>query len=94
MVSLSTASKAMQQLDADFIIDTYRISIGDTPAQARERMSEVLPSWCSVWHACRNNQYLTFPRTFVFSSSFTSLELATQLLVTHIGGREFVPISE
>ncbi len=85
--------EAMPGLDADFIIDTYRVSEGDTPAMARERMAEVLPQWCSVWHACRHNQYLIFPRTFVYSSSFASLELNIQLLTTHIGGREFVPFT-
>ena len=85
------SAESLPKLDGDFIIDTYRVSIGDTPAQARERMAEVLPQWCQVLHACRNNQYLIFPRTFVSATSFASLEMATQLLVTHIGGRDFVP---
>lgn len=89
--SAEFSAESLPELDADFVIDTYRVSAGDTPEQARERMAEVLPQWCDVWHACRNNQYLVFPRTFVFSSSFSSLELATQLLVTHVGGRDFVP---
>lgn len=84
------SAESLPELDGDFIIDTYRVSVGDTPAQARARMAEVLPQWCDVLHACRNHQYLIFPRTFVSSTSFASLEMATQLLVTHIGGRDYV----
>lgn len=89
--SAEFSAESLPELDGDFIIDTYRVSIGDTPAQARARMAEVLPQWCDVLHACRNHQYLIFPRTFVSATSFASLEMATQLLVSHVGGRDFVP---
>ncbi|WP_127559965.1 ABC transporter substrate-binding protein [Saccharospirillum alexandrii] len=88
------SAEALTDFDGDFIFDTYRISAGDVPDDARERMAGVLPGWCEVLHACRNNQYITLPRTFVYSSSFASLELNIQLLVTHIGGRDFVPYEQ
>lgn len=88
------SAEALTDFDGDFIFDTYRISAGDVPEDARERMAGVLPGWCEVLHACRNNQYITLPRTFVYSSSFASLELNLQLLVTHIGGRDFVPYEQ
>ncbi len=88
------SAEALTDFDGDFIFDTYRISAGDVPDDARERMAGVLPGWCEVLHACRNNQYITLPRTFVYSSSFASLELNVQLLTTHIGGREFVPYEQ
>jgi len=85
------SAESLPEFDGDFIFDTYRVSRGDLPQDARERMAEVLPGWCDVLHACRNNQYIALPRTFVYSSSFASLELSIQLLVTHIGGRDYVP---
>lgn len=84
------SAESLPQFDGDFVFDTYRISAGDMPQNARERMAEVLPGWCEILHACRNNQYIALPRTFVYSSSFASLELNIQLLTTHIGGRDFV----
>ncbi|GGX54949.1 ABC transporter substrate-binding protein [Saccharospirillum salsuginis] len=85
------SAESLTEFDGDFIFDTYRISAGDLPQDARERMAEVLPGWCDVLHACRTNQYVVLPRTFVYSSSFASLELNVQLLVTHIGGRNHIP---
>lgn len=89
--SASFSAESLPLFDGDFVFDTYRISAGDFPQDARDRMAEVLPGWCDVLHACRNNQYVALPRTFVYSSSFASLEMNVQFLVTHIGGREFVP---
>lgn len=88
------SAEALTDFDGDFIFDTYRISAGDLPQDALDRMAGVLPGWCEVLHACRNNQYIALPRTFVYSSSFASLELNVQLLATHIGGRDFVPYEQ
>ncbi|WP_028670632.1 ABC transporter substrate-binding protein [Saccharospirillum impatiens] len=92
--SAEFSAESLPQFDGDFVFDTYRISAGDLPQNARERMADVLPGWCDILQACRNNQYIALPRTFVYSSSFASLELNIQLLTTHIGGRNFTPFEQ
>ncbi|MFC3852262.1 ABC transporter substrate-binding protein [Salinispirillum marinum] len=86
--NMEVSQERLQDVDADYIIDTFGISWGETPQDARNRMAEVLPNWCSVLEACQNGRYLVFPRTFAFSTSFASLELMTQMLVSHVAGRQ------
>lgn len=84
---MEISAERLQDIDADYIIDTFGISWGETPQDARARMSLVLPNWCSVLTACQNGQYIVLPRTYAFSSSFASLEMMTQILVSHVAGR-------
>jgi iron complex transport system substrate-binding protein len=90
----SFSGEAYPQFDADFIFVTYRPSRGETPASARAALDEVLPNWCNVLHACRNNQVIYIPREIASSATYDSLFALTEIVGSHIAGRDFTPMPE
>ncbi len=80
--------------DADFIFVTYRPGRGESPETARAALDEVLPNWCDVLHACRNNQVIYLPREIASSATYDSLTVLAQSVASHIVGRDFVPMDE
>jgi iron complex transport system substrate-binding protein len=85
------SAERLQDIDGDFIIDSYNNSVGRSPDDARAELGGVLPGWCDFLHACRNNQYIAIPRDDAYAFSFRSFDLMLQTVVTAVGGRGFVP---
>lgn len=88
------SGEAYPQFDADFIFVTYRPVRGETITDARAALDEVLPGWCEVMHACRNNQVIYLPREIASSATYDSLFALTEIIGSHIVGRSFVPIPD
>lgn len=88
----SISVERLAELDADFIIDTYRNDKGDTPATARAAMEAAFPGFCDFLHACRNDQYLFLPRDEAFTVSYNAMDLAVATLHAGIAGRNFTPL--
>jgi iron complex transport system substrate-binding protein len=75
------SAELLADLDADVIFDTFRGDRGETPANADERMREVLPDYCTQLWACRNEQYFRLPRDEAYAISYQSLSSITTTLV-------------
>ncbi|MCD7058682.1 ABC transporter substrate-binding protein [Pelagibacterium xiamenense] len=88
------SGEAYPEFDGDFIFVTYRPSRGETPADARAALDEVLPGWCDVLHACANNQVIYIPREIASSATYDSLFALTEIVGSQIVGRDFVPMPE
>lgn len=86
------SGEAYPQFDADFIFVTYRPSRGETPQDARAALNEVLPNWCDVLHACANNQVIYVPREIASSATYDSLFALTEIVGSHIIGRDYAPM--
>ncbi len=78
--------------DADFIITTFRETGGDTPADIRANFDSILPGWCELLHACRENQMLIVSRSLGATTSYYALGAVTYMIMSEIGGREFTPM--
>lgn len=83
----------LPELDADFAFSTYEIANSDqaSPQQIRDAFEALIPGFCDIVHFCRNHQLAILPRSPIYASSFRSLEIANDSVLTHIAGREFVP---
>ena len=92
-VESSISAERLAELDADFVIITYRNDRGDTPADARAAMEESVPGWCDFLHACRNDQVLFLPRDEAFTVSYNAMDLAIATVHAGIAGRNFTPLS-
>lgn len=89
----SVSPERAAELDADFLIITYRNDQGETPETARAEMEAVLPGWCDFMHACRNDQVLFLPRDEAFTVSYNAMDLAIATVHAGIAGRHFIPIN-
>jgi len=83
----------IQDLDADFIFGFYRQQPDATPATIRAAYEKVAPGWCQALSACRNGQFILLPGP-TFGPTMTGLELALELIETHIAARPFTPFAE
>lgn len=94
--SLDMSPELLPEVDADFIFTTYEgLYPGQrSPDEIRAAFETLVPGYCQVLSACRNNQMVFIARTPIYSSSFRSLSTAYQLLLTHIAGRGFVPLAQ
>ncbi|WP_404400395.1 ABC transporter substrate-binding protein [Pelagibacterium halotolerans] len=89
------SAEVLPELDADFIFITYPLkAFGQTPADTRADMAEVLPGWCDVLHACRTGQVIYLPRSVASSTAYEALGQMAQAVASHIAGRDFVPMPE
>lgn len=84
----------VQQFDGDFIFDTYRIDRDDSPQKLRARWETIVPGYCEALHACREDQMILLPREHASPQSFTTLHDNIAYVVSHIAGRDFVPMPE
>ena len=89
----SFSAELIQELDADFVFGFYRQQEDATPASIRAAYEKFAPGWCQALTACQNGQFILLPGPS-FGSSMTSLELALELMETHIAGRPFTPFIE
>jgi len=88
------SAEVLPELDADFLFDTYRIDQDDSPAQMRARVEGVLPGWCELLHACREQQYIGLPREHASPQSFTTLGSNVNYVINAVAGRDFTPLAE
>lgn len=80
--------------DADFIFVTYAAERGESPATARQALDEVLPNWCQILQACANGQVVYVPREIASSATYDSLAALTQIVASHVAGRDFVALAQ
>lgn len=88
----SWSPELIQQLDADFIFGFYRQQPDATPEAVRAAYETFAPGWCEALAACRNGQFILLPGP-TFGSTMTSLDLALDLVESHLAARPFTPIS-
>ncbi|AVX04832.1 hypothetical protein MXMO3_02319 [Maritalea myrionectae] len=88
------SGESYPEFDGDFIFVTYRPSRGESPETARAALEEVLPNWCDVLHACRNNQVIYLPREIASSATYDSLFALTEIVGSHVVGRSFTPFEK
>jgi iron complex transport system substrate-binding protein len=86
------AAELLPEFDGDFIITTYRSTGGDTPADVEANFESVLPSYCAVLHACRENQMLMLSRAEASATSYYALGAVAYLMLSEIAGKSFVPM--
>jgi iron complex transport system substrate-binding protein len=94
--SLDLSPEFLPEVDADFIITTYEGLYPDqrSPDEIRAAFEKLVPNYCEVLSACRNNQLIFIHRTPIYSSSFRSLETAYWQLLSNIAGRGFVKLAQ
>ena len=78
------SAELLPKQQADYIFDTYSIAYGDSFATPRERMDEVLPTWCSVLTACAEGKYIILPRELSTGFSFKQLNMLIHLVTTNV----------
>jgi len=88
------SGESYPEFDADFIFVTYAVERGESPAIARAALDEVLPNWCDVLHACRNGQIVYVPREIASSATYDSLTALTQIVASHVVGRDYVALGQ
>ncbi|ODT71091.1 MAG: hypothetical protein ABS75_10185 [Pelagibacterium sp. SCN 63-23] len=89
----SYSAELIQTLDADFIFGFYRQQPDATPASINAAYESFAPGWCQALSACRNGQFILLPGP-TFGPTLTGLELALELVESHIAGRPFTPFIE
>lgn len=85
-------AESLQEFDADFIITTYRSTAKQYPEDVRGYFESVVPNYCQVLHACREDQMLMVSRSLGSTTSYYALGAVTYMVLAEIGGREFVPM--
>lgn len=84
---IEVSAERLQELDADFIFDTYRSDTGGTPDEEIEAMNKVLPDYCQFLAACREGRYILLPREEAISNSYAALNLMVSVVQSHVSGR-------
>lgn len=86
------SAETMPEFDGDFIITAYRWGVGDTPEDVRGFFESVLPAYCDVLHACRENQMIMLSMDEVTATSYYGLSAVAYAILAEIGGKPFVPM--
>lgn len=89
----SWSAELIQDLDADFVFGFYRQQPDATPEAVFAAYETFAPGWCQALTACQNGQFVLLPGP-TFGSTMTGLELALELVETHVAGRAFTPFEE
>lgn len=89
----SWSAELIQDLDADFIFGFYRQQPDATPEAVFAAYEKFAPGWCQALSACQNGQMILLPGP-TFGSTMTGLELALNMVETHVAGRAFTPFEE
>jgi iron complex transport system substrate-binding protein len=82
----------IEQIDADFMIDTYWTARDQSPSQKFAAWDALLPNWREVLHAGRHNQVFMINREEMRAVSFQALRSVTEIVLAQIATREFVPL--
>ena len=85
-------AESLPEFDGDFIITAYRWNRGDTPEKVRGYFEAVLPDYCDVLHACRENQMVMLSMDEVTGTSYYGLSAVAYAILAEIGGKPFVPM--
>ncbi len=88
------SGEALPEMDADFVFVTYRTDTLETPADAVNYLEEVMPGFCEFLHACRENQMIIMPREEASAASYYGLGVLAYTVLSHISGRDFVPMAK
>jgi len=84
---IEISAERLQELDADFIFDTYRSAWGAGPDSEIAAMNAVMPNYCQFLKACREGRYILVAREEVISNSYAALSLMVSLVKSHLTGR-------
>ena len=86
----SWSAELIQALDADFVFGFYRQQPDATPETVFAAYEKFAPGWCQALTACRNGQFVLLPGP-TFGTTMTGLDLALELVESHVAGRAFTP---
>lgn len=89
----SFSVELIESLNADFVFGFYRQSPDATAAAVYAAYENWAPGWCSVITACGEGRFILLPGP-AFGSTMTSLELALELVESHLVSQGFVSNSE
>jgi len=88
-VEAKLSAEFLPRLNADVIFDTYRSDRNETPADADEKMREVLPDYCNFLWACQQGQYIRLPRDEPYAISYQSLSAMSTVVLTLMSAQDF-----
>ncbi|MGR3491220.1 MAG: ABC transporter substrate-binding protein [Shimia sp.] len=81
-----TSAERFQELDADWLFDTYRLSVPGVIDQQAE-INGIFPGGCEVLSACREGRMAVLPRAFAFPTTFTTMDMMMHHVVSPVAGR-------
>lgn len=82
----SWSPELIEELDADYVFGFYRQQPDATPQAVRAAYETFAPGWCDALTACREGRFVLLPGP-TFGSTMTGLELALELVESHLAGR-------
>lgn len=82
----------IQEIDADFMVDTYWAATGSGVAKQMAKWDVAVPAWREVLHAPRNNQFFMVNREEMRAVSFQALRTVLEVIVSQVATRDFVPL--
>lgn len=88
---LTVSPELIEELDADFIFGFYRHNDTSSPQEIFAAYEKFVPGFCQALTACRNNQLILLPG-IAFSGTMKGLELALELVESHMAARRYVPL--
>lgn len=89
------SGEVLPAFDADLLFINYAYhSFNQTPDVSRAEMKKVLPAWCEQLHACRQGQVIFVPMSMSSSATYEGLSQATQVVLSQVAGRDFVPMKK
>lgn len=87
------STERLQEVDADFLFDTYRLSVPGKIDQQAE-INNILPGGCDILSACRAGRMAVLPRAFAFPTTFTTMDMMIHDVVSHVAGRPGIAMPE
>lgn len=88
---IKISPELIEQLDADFIFGFYRHRDTASPQVIFAAYEKFAPGFCQALAACRNHQFVLLPG-LTFGGTMKSLDLALELIESHVGARQFLPL--
>ncbi|MGR3491221.1 MAG: ABC transporter substrate-binding protein [Shimia sp.] len=85
------SAERIQDLDADVIFMTYRTDREQVPQDARDAVEALVPGWCDLLHACREDQLVILPRAEATSASYDALMAMSMAVLATFSQGHIVP---
>ena len=85
---IKLSAEFVPELDADIMFDSFRADRNETPADADQRMSEVLPGYCDLLWACQYGQLFRLPREEIYAISYESLSTSVNMLTALLSAQD------
>lgn len=82
----------IEQIDADFMINTYWTANDQSPRQQSEAFDTMLPTWRELLHFGRHNQVFQVNREEMRAVSFAALRSIMEIVISQVATRDFVPL--